>query len=427
VSPAGPLLAGARRTEATSRLHEIARALDRPYDEWTLSQRPGDTGLRTVSLALGRCGLAVFWAHLARAGLDDRGADHAARLLEESIDLLPTQTMDASLLCGCPGVAWTTEHVLRLLGQASGDDPNADVDEALLAGLGDPTFAPAYDLIDGLAGHGVYALERLGRPTAIPLAARVLARLAETACPQEVGLSWPSGALTRTAQGRDVSPDETYFNLGLSHGVPGVIGVLARFATVPELRPRALPLLEGAVAWMVEQRLPPGAAGAFPDYAAREPATEPARVAWCYGDPGVAAALFAAARALARPELEAFALGVAHAAARRDFAATGVVDAGLCHGTAGVAHAFHRLARASGDDECRRAAIAWIERTLLRVEDRPNVAGLPTFCFERTREGEWMEDPAWLTGAAGVGLVLVSALSDPPPTWDRPLLLDLDA
>jgi lantibiotic modifying enzyme len=417
------------REEATARLSEIAHALAQPYDAWTLTRRPDDTGLRTISLALGRSGLAVFYAHLGHAGFDDDGLEHAARLLEESIELLPSQSLDASFLCGFPGVAWSTEHILRLLDQAD-DDFNAEIDEAMLAGLDDPTFVPAYDLIDGLAGHGVYALERLGRPTAIPLASAILARLERTAVEQSVGRSWPSGQMTRTAQGKDVPIDETYFNLGLSHGVPGVIGILARFTRVPELRDRAIRLLRGATDWMRGQRLALGSDGAFGDFVADGVESEPARLAWCYGDAGVAASLLAAARALDDDDLEAFALDVAHAAAARDLADSGVVDDGLCHGTAGVAHIFHRLYRATGDAICGDAARRWFGHLLTRETERPNVAGFTTFCFERVPDGEYIEDPAWLTGAAGVGLVLVSALSDPTsalPDWDRPLLLDLDA
>ena len=160
-----PLLTGSLRSQAITRLREISEALDRPYDGWILARPGDDRGLRSVSLALGRCGVAVFYAWLDRAGLDERAAERASRFLGEAIDLLPSQSMDASFLCGFPGVAWTTEHVLRLLGQMPLEDPNADIEDALLGGLDDPTFVPAYDLIDGLAGHGVYALERRERAT----------------------------------------------------------------------------------------------------------------------------------------------------------------------------------------------------------------------------------------------------------------------
>lgn len=425
MSAPAPFLSGPLRDEAAARVREIARALDRPYDDWVLSRRADDGGLRSVSLALGRCGLAVFSGWLWHTGFDEDAGDTATRLLGEAIELLPEKSMDASLLCGFPGVAWTTEHLLLLSGETPAEDPSSEIDDALIAALEDPTFVPAYDLIDGLAGLGVYALERGERLSGRRLASLVLDRLEATACPQSAGISWPSGQITRTAQGKDVAPDETYFNLGLSHGVPGVVAVLARFLAVPELAPRARPLLEGVVEWIRAQRLPAGMDGAYPDFVAHDVIPEPARLAWCYGDPGVAASLFAAARALRRPDVEAFAVDVAHAACRRAFETSAVVDAGFCHGSAGLAHLFHRLHRASGDAECARAGRAWFARLLERTEDRPNIAGLATFCFERERGGEYIEDPAWLTGAAGAGLALLAAVTDLDPVWDRPFLLDL--
>ncbi len=424
-----PLLSGALRDEAISRLREISEILDRPYDEWVLtSRREEENGLRSVSLALGRCGVALFYAWLSRSGLDANAADRAERFLGESIELLPSKTLDASLFCGFPGVAWTVEHLLAMSEEESDDDPNADIDDAIIAALEDPSFVPVYDLIDGLAGIGVYALERGERASALHIATLVLERLEDTACPQTVGIAWPSGTLTRTAQGRGVLPQETYFNLGLSHGIPGVVGILARFAQRSDLRSRARPLLKQSVEWIMAQRLADNETGVFPDYVSPLETEQPppARTAWCYGDPGVAAALYAAGKSLERPEVSSFAVRVAQVAARRDVATTSVVDAGICHGSAGIAHIFHRIHRASGDPVCRDAAIAWFERLLKRTTDRPALAGFPTFCFERTHEGEYIEDPAWLTGAAGVGLVLLAAISDLEPRWDRLLLLDLD-
>ena len=313
---------------------------------------------------------------------------------------------------------------MRVLGAEMNEDPVEGIDEALLEVFEDPAFAPAYDLIGGLAGLGVHALERRARRTGPPLAERVLARLESMARPQTEGLSWPSGTPTRRALQDDVKPEDIWFNVGLSHGVPGVLAILARLATFPELCERARRLLAGGVTWFRAQRMPPDSISAFPDYVAPGKTSEPARLAWCYGDPGVAAALLAAARALGDAALESFAIEVAHVAARRPLDTTQVVDTGLCHGSAGIAHVFHRLHRATGDTVCRDAALAWFERCLARVEDRPNIAGFPTFSFDRNRDGEFIEDPALLTGAAGTGLALIAAISDREPAWDRFLLLD---
>src|SRR5688572_7663754 len=134
-----PLLTGPLRDEARARVAEIARALDRPYDDWTLTLPAAENGVRSVSLALGRCGVALFFGWAERAGIDGAG-QLSRRFLDESIELLPEKLMDESLYCGFPGVAWTTEHLLRLSGRSGEEDPVAGIDEALLEFLENEDF-----------------------------------------------------------------------------------------------------------------------------------------------------------------------------------------------------------------------------------------------------------------------------------------------
>lgn len=428
-----PLLDDRRRAAVTDRVLEIAHALQRPHDEWVLSQRPDQSGLRTISLALGRAGTATFEAWLYRSGLDEAAGDRALGHLSTIVELLPSATMDLSLLCGFPGVAWTVEHLVEVLGLELGHDVNAAIDATILEALDDPATSPAYDLIDGLAGLALYALQRRDTASGARLLHEVLDRLEAASAPNRGGISWPTGAITRTAHRMEIPADEGYFNLGLSHGVPGAIASLARLHAHGDVRERIRPLLRASVDWLRDRRPAgdPGDGGLYPDFVADGVASEPARLAWCYGDPGVAATFVGAGRALDDPRLIDFGVEVAHAAARRDPTPekSSVVDDGVCHGTAGLAHVFHRIHRATGDATCRDASLFWLDRLLERNDDVPNIAGCTTFCFERTLDGETIEDPAWLTGAAGVGLVLLSMLSDPDdrlPHWDGPLLLDLD-
>jgi len=423
VSRRRPLLDGAARHVALRRVAEIADALDRDPDAWPLSRADDPAGLRSASLASGRAGLALFHAWAARAGADANGEARAATRLGEAFDLVASRTMNASLFCGFTGVAWVA-HLLTPQGE---EDPVAEVDDALLGALDDDGFAPPYDLIDGLAGIGVYALARLPRPAARRMAERVVDRLAERASAESVGRSWRSGAASRRAlaSGVATTADAPYWNLGLAHGVPGALGFLARALRAGVRATQARALLEDGAAWLVAQRLPAGAGGAFADFVAEDVPPEPARLAWCYGDPGAALGLLAAARALERADLESVALDVARLAARRPLEGSAVVDTGLCHGSAGLAHVFHRLARATGDATCLAAARRWLAETLVPRPERGGVAGFATYSFERVREGEYVEDPCLLTGAAGVGLALLAATTDVPPAWDAAFLMDV--
>ncbi|HEV7518070.1 MAG TPA: lanthionine synthetase LanC family protein, partial [Thermoanaerobaculia bacterium] len=223
---------------------------------------------------------------------------------------------------------------------------------------------------------------------------------------------------------------EGHYNLGVAHGVPGVIGFLALALDAAAGLPAATAeearrLLEGAVDWVLAQRLPTGAASLFPYNFT--PGMEPSasRLAWCYGDLGIAATLLAAARVAGEPAWEAEALVTARHAAARPAEGAGVVDAGLCHGAAGVAHLFNRLHQASGDDALGAAARAWFGRALALRQPGEGIGGFRAWLpdgADRAGDLGWRSDPGFLTGVAGIGLALLAATTPVAPDWDRVLL-----
>jgi len=214
------------------------------------------------------------------------------------------------------------------------------------------------------------------------------------------------------------------WNLGVAHGVPGVIAMLGRIAAADvdaRTKKRALSLLERAVEWLLAQELPRSSEGCFA-VAAGSP-REPARLAWCYGDPGIAATLFVAARATRNRVWERAAMRIALRAATRPADTAGVVDAGLCHGAAGVAHIFHRLFLATGEERLAEAARFWFARTLAMRRMGRGFAGFRVRVPPTMNKRGWLTEPGFLTGAAGITLALIAATTDADPTWDRTLLL----
>jgi hypothetical protein len=147
------------------------------------------------------------------------------------------------------------------------------------------------------------------------------------------------------------------------------------------------------------------------------------RSAWCYGDPGVAAALLGAARSVGEPTWEREALEIARAAAARPAEEAGIVDAGLCHGSAGLGHLFNRMYQTTGDEALGQAARFWFERTLAMRQPDLGVGGFPASSVREDGTRYWRDDPGVLTGAAGVALALLAATTSIEPAWDRILLL----
>lgn len=408
-----PLLEGADAEQAREALAAIAHDLR----ETTEKDDP--------SVAGGMAGVAVFHAYLHQA---EPGAGHDARALEwldGGIDALSELVMTAQLYGGFPGIAWAVEHLRGRVFEAGEEDPVEEVDGAVAERLRLSPWRGDYDLIVGLVGLGVYALERLPRPAAAECLSLLLDRLEETAERSPEGVTWFTPPELLWESMRASAPAGLY-NLGVAHGVPGVIGILAETCAAGVEVERARPLLEGAVRWLLAHKWDGSSGFCFPGSIG--PGIQPtdSRLAWCYGDAGVAATLFLAGRLAGEPAWEAEALQIARLAARRPLGKAGVKDAGLCHGSAGLAHVFNRLWQASGDEELAAAARFWYRHALGYRQPGQGVGGFRSW-EPRTpdAEFEWLSLPGFLTGSAGIGLALLAATSPVEPMWDRLLLTSI--
>jgi lantibiotic biosynthesis protein len=375
------------------------------------------------SLCRGQAGLALFHTWLARTGRTPQADVLAWKSLEEAIDGVSTQAMNPSLWGGFTGVAWAAELVDSLL-DPDPEDRNEAVDEALLGLLSRADSSPTpYDLVVGHTGLGVYALQRYPRPAAIECLRLVVERLSEGVRRDEDGFSWwtpPEEILDQEA--RKQYPTGRA-DLGVAHGMAGVIALLGSICGAGVEEATARPLLEGAVRWLLAHSMPTQAGPTFPLWVAPGYRPWPARSAWCYGDPGIAAALFTAARGAGDPGWEQAAVALACRAAERPPTETGIVDACFCHGTAGLAHIYNRMYQATGEPKLGQAASYWLERTL------------DFYRLARSSGESWVQgsrDPArqepWtgidvVDGAAGVALVLLAAATSIEPIWDRMFLV----
>ena len=397
-----PLLTGALKDRALNLADTLTTALHaRPP-----ASRPD------ASLASGSAGLAVCSGQLARTRSDQQAVDAALTRLEEAVGMLATEPLTCSLYSGFTGIAWAVELVDRLLGMES--DRNGDIDEALTGLLGRyPDHAP-YDLINGLTGLGVYALARWPGPGAAPCVLGVVEQLARRARHDRYGVYWWTPPMRRGGHQMPGGVD-----LGVAHGIAGVIPFLARVHRLGLARPTVRPMLDGAVGWLLAHLADTASGPTVPYFVADGVQPRPARSAWCYGDPGVAAALLLAARDVGEPSWAEVATGLAVRAAARPPDQTGATDAGLCHGSAGLAHLFNRMYQLTGEPALADAARFWVERTLdLCVTPRSGRRATPADAQPAACNG-----PGLLEGAAGVALAMEAASTSAEPVWDQMLLV----
>lgn len=371
-------------------------------------------------LASGTSGLALFFAYLDAARQDTEAGDHAVELLGRSIDALAQLTLPPSLYGGFCGIGWVVAHLTQELYEGA-DNLTSAIDVALRKRLDSAPDRLHHELVAGLSGFGLYLLERLPHPDAAELIDRILDHLESTVEESPDGCTWFTLTDWIPLWQRDNLPKGCY-NLGVAHGVPGVIGFLAAARRAGLSDSRIPRLVEGAVRWILAHRLPAGGDSIFPALAVPGKELEPTRTAWCYGDIGLASVLLSAARSFDRPDWEDEALAAARLAARRPLESVMAVDAGLCHGTAGLGHLFNRMYQATGDSELREAALDWYQRTLDMRRPGEGIAGFLAWTGTEAGDHSWQGAPGFLMGVAGIGLALLAAVSDIEPAWDRVLL-----
>ncbi|WP_326688220.1 lanthionine synthetase C family protein [Streptomyces sp. NBC_01795] len=229
-------------------------------------------------------------------------------------------------------------------------------------------------------------------------------------------------------------PDGVY-NLGFAHGPAGILAALCRPDTAHaaglvrvDARPhrvrqgiRDLAQTLGALridgldypAWA--NLLLPHPDSGRPD---TDSPQVPARSAWCYGAPGVAASLLPASAACGDPEPTDLAVATLLGVERTPAEHQRINSPTLCHGLAGLLTVYGRAAAQTGVPDLWRMHDEFLSQ-LCSYADPDHPYLFPDY----DPWGGQEHNPGLLNGAAGVLLALLGAVSDAAAEWDELLFL----
>ena len=354
-------------------------------------------------------------AYLELTGHADDGMERCGRLVDSCIDAMAGRAQ-VGLFGGWAGIGW-------LVGHLGAEDEFVEREVSRNTGALPDSWPRrfGYDLISGLVGVGVHFVERLPDEAAREGLVRILDELERTAVEAEGGVSWFTAADLLPEWQRKRAP-QGYYNLGVAHGVPGVMWLLGKLCARGVEADRARTLLEGSLRWLLAAHPDPGTPD-LPSWIAPGVRREPnRRMAWCYGPLGAAAVVWEAAREGGDSAGEEWGRTMSFACAGVEPSESGNRDAALCHGAAGNAHIFHRLYRRTGDERFREAALAWFDEALTYRKPGVGVGGFQAWAEVDGKQG-FVDDASFLGGSAGIGLALLAAITDTDPAWDRLLLL----
>jgi hypothetical protein len=383
------------------------------------------------------CECALLFTYLSisppQAGWRERALTYLNFAIEK-VSVLPYQSYSLGLYGGMAGVGWIIEHVSKLLEESEPildvppeqlaeeleDDPVAQIDELIIRHLKSGPWQGHYDLIGGLTGFGTYFLERLPHSSSTHGIQFVLTQLEQLAEPATPGATWFTRPELLIGPQLKESP-KGHYNLGVAHGVPGVIQFLGETLAHGIEKERTGKLLEASVEWVLAQQRPPEAIFRFSTGVIPGQEQRGSRLGWCYGDLGIAAVLYQTGNRTGRKDWREMSIELLQhtLCVPRDKAC--VTDAGLCHGATGVAHILNRISQAEGGEQYENAAISWFEQALAMRQDGRGIGG---FLAHRPElDPPWRRDASFLTGGIGIALTLLSAIYPIEPQWDRLLLL----
>ncbi|MDQ1914631.1 lanthionine synthetase C family protein [Paenibacillus sp. GD4] len=369
-----------------------------------------------ATISGGLAGVAVLFHYLDRAGLGDGYS--AKRFLDRAMDAVAETPMSASLYEGFLGIAWAIAH----LSEKSGDDDLLyEVDSLLLELLRKPWYGD-FDLTNGLVGIGVYARERFPSPAAEEMLTLVIRQLDAVAEKGPHGTTWFTRPELLPPDTRSYYAPDGYYNLGMAHGAPGVIALLSHAFALGVEKSKVRRLLDDAIPWLLARRIEDHGFGQFPRCIGPGIEPSPALAAWCHGDPGVAAALLAAAKHVGESNWADTAMAICKPSVLLQDDESRVAEAGFCHGAAGLAHLYNRFYQATGEELFKEAACHWVRRTLdMRRRDQ-GIGGYLALTGSHGRM-VWTPEPGMLIGSAGIALTLLAASTSIEPLWDRIYLL----
>jgi len=352
------------------------------------------------SLFVGKGGDALFWAgqYLSSGKKEDKWR------LDKNLEFIIEQTtctdLAYSLSSGITGVFW----LFRFLGRyglitpdylKSIDELDEYVDIAFWKYIEDGN----YDYLHGYLGLAKYYKEK-GDQASLDKLRVVFETLKASAIKSEHGVFW-----------LDIVEDkkEDDINFGLAHGVPSIILFLVDYYVQSkdiEVRLLLIDAVSDLRSHRVDDKL-------F-SFGNTSSTKNMSRVAWCYGDLGCGLSIYKAGLVLNNQQFMADGIDILLKAAGRNMDNAVIDTPFICHGYSGTAYIFYKLYLLTERLEFYDAFVYWLN-VMFDEFDRVEKAGTIHDYFSKNRH--------FLTGTAGVGLVLDTIFNNREYTWDELLMV----
>ena len=371
------------------------------------------------SLIGGRAGISLFHFYYSRIFQNEASNNIAYKFIENVFDSINNGFSMHTFAGGLAGIGWLIEFLEQNdFLETDTDEMLVELDDYLYKIMIEELKNNNYDYFHGASGIALYFTKRKNSHKIKEYLNEYVNTLSEMAVIEREIIKWES-EIRITEENK-----EKEYNPSMSHGIASLISVLNKIYKLNINKVKSKKLIYGAMNYLfsIEQNTDkyysyfPSTINIKSDQKATS------RLAWCYGDLGISIALWNTSQILKNKVWENKVLEILYySTTRKNLQKNRVIDAGLCHGSAGIAHIFNRMYINTKEQQFKDAADYWYAETLKMANHKNSLSGYKAWHTEKY--GGWQEEFGFLEGIAGIGLTLMSAISDIEPTWDEILLI----
>lgn len=400
-----------------------------------------------LSLASGYPGILILCTLLEKKGYLTEGTAHLY-VLEIKNALENQGTYSLSLFSGFAGLCFAIDEAsfgrtrYSSLLQTLQSYLLSHVDEHILDPLranikkAQPSSSFLYDLISGVCGIGRYALENLNSPSFVELSEQITKILIQLSLPITIESKRIPGWYLLPTDVLNQDKFKTHpngnFNLGLAHGVTGILSYLA-IAYLKGIKlegqEEAIERLslwiksksfshQGGVNWPYAVSLEEELEGKQMDY-------KIVKAGWCYGVPGIARSLYFAGKALKDGELKSFAMHSMIQLLSKPPEAWRLPGPCLCHGMAGLVAVTEAMSQEEEGKELQPKVME-LKHLLMNHYEPDSIWGFRDVESKIDQNGDHYFDKVhkidFLEGATGIFLTLLPE-KEKTSKWHLPLMI----
>lgn len=211
-------------------------------------------------------------------------------------------------------------------------------------------------------------------------------------------------------------------NLGLPHGIPSLLIFLTKLKVQGYSNNKSNILLEGIIKFLSNCKMDSPSDSLYSDFYSENYVNKnvSSRLAYCYGDLGIAYAFLYAGNKLVKEELIIEGKTIMESIVKRGVTNSKIdyfedyffLDTGFCHGLSGITYILEKINHFLDNSFLERRIFFWKEELIRNLSVQLNIEGnifYPEHLQLKNSETPFIIDKqSFLTGYTGVGLVLLS-------------------